>query len=254
MHFFCIIAYFFVFLQRNCMIMEDFFSRSEALLGAETMERLRNARVILFGVGGVGSWCAEALVRTGLTHLTIVDGDSVQPSNLNRQLPATRETLGKHKVEALRERLLTINPEAEITAIPENYYADGKTDSGADLQLASYDFLIDAIDSVVAKTDLINYATRVRGMKVFSSMGAALRLDPTAVTTGELMTIKGDALAKAVRARMKKIGRHPSRKVRCVYSTEQAHPCDTRGSLMQVTAVVGCTLASMVINALKTEN
>ena len=234
--------------------MEDFFSRSEALLGAETMERLRNARVILFGVGGVGSWCAETLVRTGLTHLTIVDGDSVQPSNLNRQLPATRETLGKHKVEALRERLLTINPDAEITAIPENYYADGKTDSGADLQLASYDFVIDAIDSVVAKTDLINYATRVRGMKVFSSMGAALRLDPTAVTTGELMTIKGDALAKAVRARMKKIGRHPSRKVRCVYSTEQAHPCETRGSLMQVTAVFGCTLASMVINALKTNN
>lgn len=235
------------------MIMEDFFCRSEALLGAEGMDRLRNTRVILFGVGGVGSWCAEALIRTGLVHLTIVDGDSVQPSNLNRQLPATRETLGRPKVEVLRERLLTINPEAEITAIPENYYGDGKTDSGADLQLASYDFLIDAIDSVVAKTDLINYATRVRGRKVFSSMGAALRLDPTAVTTGELMAIQGDALAKAVRARMKKIGRHPSRKVRCVYSTEQAHPCDTRGSLMQVTAVFGCTLASMVINALITD-
>ncbi|MBQ6978358.1 MAG: tRNA threonylcarbamoyladenosine dehydratase [Paludibacteraceae bacterium] len=236
------------------MIMEDFFSRSEALLGAEGMDRLRNARVILFGVGGVGSWCAEALIRTGLTHLTIVDGDVVQSSNVNRQLPATRETIGRPKVEVLRERLLTINPEAEITAIPKNYYADGKTDSSADLQLASYDFLIDAIDSVVAKTDLIINATRVRGMKVFSSMGAALRFDPTTVTTGELMSIKGDALAKAVRARMKKIGLHPYRKVRCVYSTEQAHPCETRGSLMQVTAVFGCTLASMVINALKTDN
>ena len=92
-------------------------------------------------------------------------------------------------MEVLRERLLTINPEAEITAIPENYYADGKTDSSVDLQLASYDFVIDAIDSVVAKTDLIINATRVRGMKVFSSMGAALRFDPTAVTTGELMSI-----------------------------------------------------------------
>ena len=254
MHFFCIIAYFFVFLQRICMIMEDFFSRSEALLGAEGMDRLRNARVILFGVGGVGSWCAEALIRTGLTHLTLVDGDVVQPSNVNRQLPATRETIGRPKVEVLKERLLTINPEAEIEAVFENYYADGKTDSGADLQLASYDFLIDAIDSVVAKTDLIINATRVREMKVFSSMGAALRFAPTAVTTGELMTIKGDALAKAVRARMKKIGLHPYRKVRCVYSTEQAHPCATRGSLMQVTAVFGCTLASMVINALKTDN
>lgn len=236
------------------MIMEDFFSRSEALLGAEGMDRLRNARVILFGVGGVGSWCAEALIRTGLIHLTLVDGDVVQSSNVNRQLPATRETIGRPKVEVLRERLLTINPEAEITAIPENYYADGKTDSSVDLQLASYDFVIDAIDSVVAKTDLIINATRVRGMKVFSSMGAALRFDPTTVTTGELMSIKGDALAKAVRARMKKIGLHPYRKVRCVYSTEQAQACETRGSLMQVTAVFGCTLASMVINALITDN
>ena len=97
--------------------MEDFFSRSEALLGSETMEGLRTKRVILFGVGGVGSWCAEALIRTGLVHLTIVDGDTVQPSNVNRQLPATRETLGRPKVEVLKERLLTINPEAEIEAI-----------------------------------------------------------------------------------------------------------------------------------------
>jgi len=115
--------------------MDEFFSRSEALLGAEAMEALRTKRVILFGVGGVGSWCAEALVRTGLTHLTIVDGDTVQPSNVNRQLPATRETLGRPKVEVLRERLLTINPEAEIVAVFENYFADGKTESGADLNI-----------------------------------------------------------------------------------------------------------------------
>lgn len=232
------------------MIMEDFFSRSEALLGAEGMDRLRNARVILFGVGGVGSWCAEALIRTGLIHLTLVDGDVVQASNVNRQLPATRETIGRPKVEVLRERLLTINPDAEIVAINAMY----KGEATFDFRLSTFDYVIDAIDSVEAKTDLIINATRVRGMKVFSSMGAALRFDPTAVTTGELMTIKGDALAKAVRTRMKKIGLHPYRKVRCVYSTEQAHPCETRGSLMQVTAVFGCTLASMVINALKTDN
>ena len=231
--------------------MEDFFSRSEALLGTETMKALRNTRVILFGVGGVGSWCAEALIRTGLTHLTIVDGDTVQPSNVNRQLPATRETLGRPKVEVLKERLLTINPEAEVEAVYENYYADGKTDSGADLKIGEYDYVIDAIDSVAAKTDLIIYATRVRGVKVFSSMGAALRLDPTKVITGELMSIQGDALAKAVRTRMKKIGLHPYRKVKCVYSTEQPQSCATRGSLMQVTAVFGCTLASMVINDLR---
>lgn len=239
--------FFLYFCTLNQYRMDEFFSRSEALLGAEAMEALRTKRVILFGVGGVGSWCAEALVRTGLTHLTIVDGDTVQPSNVNRQLPATRKTLGRPKVEVLRERLLTINPEAEIVAVFENYFADGKTESGADLKICEYDYVIDAIDSVAAKTDLILCATRTRGVKIFSSMGAALRFDPTKVTTGELMSIQGDALAKAVRARMKRIGLHPYKKVKCVYSTEQPQQCATRGSLMQVTAVFGCTLASMVI-------
>lgn len=241
--------------------MDEFFSRSEALLGAEAMEQLRTKRVILFGVGGVGSWCAEALVRTGLTHLTIVDGDTVQPSNVNRQLPATRSTLGRPKVEVLRERLLTINPDAEIKAINRMYNPtpplptrEGEKEKAYDFRIEEYDVLIDAIDSVAAKTDLIIRATRTRGVKIFSSMGAALRFDPTKVTTGELMSIQGDALAKAVRARMKKIGLHPYRKVRCVYSTEQAQVCETRGSLMQVTAVFGCTLAYMVIHTLKTDN
>ena len=237
------------------MIMEEFFSRSEALLGAEGLDRLRNVRVIIFGVGGVGSWCAEALIRTGLTHLTIVDGDVVQPSNVNRQLPATRETIGRPKVEVLKERLLTINPDAEIVAVhqyltPALSQGEGETSESSDFRFEEYDYVIDAIDDVPAKTDLIISATRARGVKVFCSMGAALRFDPTAVTTGELMSIKGDALAKAVRARMKKIGLHPYKKVRCVYSTEQAQRCETRGALMQVTAVFGCTLASLIIRDL----
>lgn len=211
------------------------------------MEALRTKRVIVFGVGGVGSYAAEALIRTGLMHLTIVDGDTVQPSNINRQLPATRATLGMLKVEALKERLLAINPEAEITAIAEMMDGEWLAIRG----LEGYEYVIDAIDDVQAKVDLINYASRVRGVKVFSSMGAALRYDPTQVTTGELMMIKGDALAKAVRARMKKIDRYPSKKIRCVYSTEQAQRCETRGSLMQVTAVFGCTLASLVIRELR---
>jgi len=234
---------------------EEFFSRSQSLLGSEVMEKLRTRRVLLFGVGGVGSWCAEALIRTGLTHLTIVDGDTVQPSNLNRQLPATRETMGMPKVEALKARLLAINPEAEIEAI-YSMYEGQKYDvrgmaEGTMYDFSKYDYIIDAIDDVPAKTDLILRASRARGVKVFCSMGAALRFDPTAVTTGELMSIKGDALAKAVRARMKRLDRHPSKKIRCVYSTEQAQRCQTRGSLMQVTAVFGCTLASMVIDDIR---
>jgi tRNA A37 threonylcarbamoyladenosine dehydratase len=177
-----------------------------------------------------------------------VDGDTVQPSNINRQLPAIRTTIGLPKVEALRERLLSINPEAEITAIAEYYGQNGLAKETAyDFHLSSFDFLIDAIDDVRAKTDLLLFASHLRGMKIFSSMGAALRLDPTQITTGELMTVKGDALARAVRERMKRLNRKPYKKIRCVYSSEQAQKCDTRGSLMQVTAVFGCTLASMVI-------
>lgn len=224
--------------------MDDFFSRIEALLGSEVMEALRSKRVILFGVGGVGSWAAETLIRTGLTHLTIVDGDTVQPSNLNRQLPATRQTMGLPKVEALRERLLTINPEAEIVAVNAFYRADNESH---DFDLSSYDYLIDAIDSVSDKTDLLLRASRVRALNIYSSMGAALRFDPTQVTTGELMSVKGDALARAVRERMKRLGVKPSKKIRCVYSLEQAQRCESRGSLMQVTAVFGCTLAGLVI-------
>ena len=235
--------------------MDEFFSRSEALLGAKAMEALRAKKVIIFGVGGVGSWCAEALVRTGLIHLTIVDGDVVQAAKVNRQLPATRATIGMPKVEVLKERLLTINPDANIVALhwmynPSLSLSCGEGISPLDFQLSTFDYIIDAIDSVAAKTDLIINATRAR-VKIFSSMGAALRLDPTKVTTGELMDIKGDALAKAVRARMKKLDIHPCRKVKCVYSTEQAQQCETRGSLMQVTAVFGCTLAGLVIEDIR---
>lgn len=226
--------------------MDSFFSRSEALLGSKVMESLRTTHVIIFGVGGVGSWAAECLIRTGLLHLTLVDGDTVQPSNINRQLPATHATLGQPKVEALKTRLLEINPEADIMAVFEMYKGQC-TKEDTPFIFADYDYIIDAIDSVNDKADLIINATRARGVKVFCSMGAALRFDPTQVTTGELMAIKGDALAKAVRERMKKQGLKPARKVQCVYSAEQAQRCETRGSLMQVTAVFGCTLAGMVI-------
>lgn len=207
------------------------------------MESLRTKHVIIFGVGGVGSFAAEALIRTGLTHLTIVDGDTVQASNINRQMPATRLTIGQPKVEALKARLLEINPDAEIIAKYEMVNGEWLTANGLD----GYDYIIDAIDSVADKTDLLLYASRVRACKVYSSMGAALRFDPTKVMTGEMMSVKGDSLARAVRERMKRLDRKPSKKIRCVYSTEQAQQCETRGSLMQVTAVFGLTLASMVI-------
>ena len=228
--------------------MEDFFSRSEALLGAEAMVRLAKTRVILFGVGGVGSWCAEALVRTGLRHLTIVDDDTVQPSNLNRQLPATRDTLGRPKVEALRRRLLSINPDAEIIAIAERYTGLSTLNS----QLSTYDVVIDAIDSVNDKADLLIEATKA-GCRVYSSMGAALRFDPTHVRVSAFDRVSGDGLARALRQRFKRLGQFPVHAIRCVWSDEP--PLSTlnsqlstiKGSLMPVTATFGCTLASLVL-------
>lgn len=235
------------------------FSRSIALLGEDSMTCLQSKRVILFGVGGVGSWCAEALIRTGLPHLTIVDDDVVQASNINRQLPATQATIGRPKVEVLRERLLEINPKAEIIALQQRYEPTPspflKEGEQNKFDLSNYDYIIDAIDDVAAKTHLIINATRVREAKVFCSMGAALRFDPTQVRVAEFWDVKGDALARALRERMKKLGVKPSKKVKCVYSLEQAKPLPTspkgkeniKGSLMQVTAVFGCTLASLVV-------
>lgn len=215
------------------------------------MTRLKEIRVIIFGTGGVGSWCAEALVRTGLRHLTIVDSDCVADSNCNRQLMATVKTLGRLKVEVLAERFAEISPEAEVTALSLRYTAE----TADQFHLEDYDYVVDCIDSVRDKADLILRTTGNSGTKLFCSMGAALRTDPTQVRTAEFRNVKGDALARALRNRFKKEGRFPRRKFRCVYSEEQAahnlFEGDGNGSLMTVTATFGLTLASLVINDLR---
>ncbi len=185
----------------------DTLSRARILLGTASMDRLREARVIVFGVGGVGSWCVESLVRSGLRHITIVDDDRVCPSNVNRQLMATTATIGQVKVEAMRNHLLTVNPDAIIDARHERFTAG--TAAGFDLD--SYDYVVDAIDSVADKALLIELATRSRA-KLFSSMGAARKLDPTRVQVAEFFKVSGCPLARALRQRFKKSGRRPARK------------------------------------------
>ena len=150
------------------------FARTERLIGPEGLAKLQGARVILFGVGGVGSWCAEALVRSGVGHLTIVDPDCVDVTNVNRQLPATTATVGRPKVQVLKERLQEINPSAQIEALQERYTL------GADFSLDTYDCIIDAIDSLTDKMNLLLEASRAHGA-LFSSMGAACKIDPTKV-------------------------------------------------------------------------
>ena len=222
---------------------KDIFQRSELLLGAEVMERIAGKRVIVFGVGGVGSWCAESLVRSGIKHLTIVDSDSVCASNINRQLMATTQTVGQVKVDVLKERLLSINPAAEITALHQFFTAE----TADSFHLESYDYIIDAIDTLKDKTLLILMACNTEA-KFFSSMGAALKLDPTRIKIAEFWKVHGDPLARVIRKRFKREGQYPARKFMCVYSDELVEPQgEGKGSLVHITAIFGHMLAGLVV-------
>lgn len=249
-----------IFAKFFLMIMwDDMFSRASLLLGEEGMSRLGEMRVIIFGVGGVGSWCADALVRTGLRHLTIVDSDRVAASNINRQLMATTKTVGEVKVDALKRHLLEVDPEAMIDARAELF-----TEETADsFDLESYDVIIDAIDSLKHKALLIDLATRTKS-RFYSSMGAALKIDPTRVAVAEFRKVKGCPLARALRDRFKRMGHWPARKFKCVYSDEllqnriyagapgerkgDSMKASTNGSLMHITAIFGLTLAGLALN------
>lgn len=240
--------------------MEDIFNRVELLLGPEALERLRQSRVIVFGVGGVGSWTAEALVRTGIGRLTIVDADCVAASNVNRQLMALTTTIGQSKVDLLRARLLEINPEAEIVAVNRRFEAS----TVDEFDLGSYDFVVDAIDSLADKALLILTATRMK-IKLVSSMGAALKTDPGRIRVDDFSRVKGCRLAAALRKKFKQLDRYPSRKFKCVFSDELvpnkgSRPDETggksygkvatNGALCHITAIFGMTLAGLVINSL----
>ena len=194
---------------------QSYLARTELLLGQEAMERISAARVILFGVGGVGSWCAEGLVRSGIRHLTIVDSDRISESNVNRQLMATSSTVGKIKVEVLRNRLTDINPEAEIIALREIYSAE----TASRFDLDSYDYVIDAIDSLKDKCDLIVRAAASRAT-FFSSMGSALKIDPLRIRVAPFAEVRGCPLGSALRKKLRREGRFPDRPFLCVYDDE----------------------------------
>ena len=200
---------------KSMAIEQAIFRRSELLLGDEAMRSIAEKRVIIFGVGGVGSWCAESLVRSGIRQLTIVDSDRVCITNINRQLMATSKTVGQVKVDVLKERLLSINPSAEITALQQIF----TTETADSFDIGSYDYIIDAIDSLKDKALLILMATQTKA-KFFSSMGAALKLDPTRIKTAEFWKVQGDPLARALRNRFKRNKVFPKRKFQCVYSDE----------------------------------
>jgi tRNA A37 threonylcarbamoyladenosine dehydratase len=190
------------------------FQRTELLLGSEIMAEIAHVKVIIFGIGGVGSWCAESLVRSGIHDLTIVDSDRICVTNINRQLHATTSTIGEVKTDALKRRLLEINPGAQIHDIQKIY----NQKNHEFFELDRYDYIIDAIDSLGSKIDLIRRATRTNAT-LFSSMGSSLKIDPTKIKVAEFWEVKGCPLGAIVRKKIRK-GDLPARKFLCVYSEE----------------------------------
>ncbi len=236
------------------------FSRTEKLLGPEKLEKLKNSKVVLFGAGAVGSFAAEALVRSGVGNITIVDFDTICISNINRQLFALQSTIGKPKTEVALKRLSDINPACNI--IQENRFADAG--SIPEILSDKPDVVIDAIDSVGPKTELLAYSY-LNEIPVLSSMGAARRSDPLAVKVGDLFDTVTCPLARLVRKSLKRRG--ITQGIKCVYSTEfPAHPVKQKlvneesggegrpvkflGSLPTVTGVFGLVLASEAIKIL----
>ena len=239
------------------------FSRTALLLGDEGMEKLKNARVAVFGLGGVGGYVVEALARSGIGALELVDHDTISLTNCNRQILATRETVGIDKAEAAANRARAINPDCEARAI-KTFYLPETADQ---FDFTSYDYVVDAIDSLASKAALILHATAC-GVPLYSSMGAALKLDPTAIRVAEFWKVKGCPLARALRQRFKKQHTFPRHKFQCVFSEElltnlgESHPepvvgesslvvTHGNGSLAHITAIYGFTLSGLILQHLQ---
>lgn len=236
--------------------MEDWKQRTRLLLGEEKMERLQQAHVLVVGLGGVGAYAAEMICRAGVGRMTIVDADTVQPTNINRQLPALHSTMGREKAEVLAARFKDINPDIQLTVLPVFLKDDNIPEL---LDAARYDFIVDAIDTLAPKCYLIAEALK-RHIKIVSSMGAGAKSDITQIRFADIWDTYHCGLSKAVRKRLQKLG--IKRKLPVVFSTEQAAPKavlltedeqnkkSTCGTVSYMPAVFGCYLAEYVIKRL----
>ena len=247
------------------------FSRTELLLGKEAMNKLENSRVAVFGIGGVGGYVCEALVRSGVGSFDLIDDDKVCLTNLNRQIIATRKTVGQYKTEVMRDRILEINPKADVR-IHQCFYLP---ENASDFDFSEYDYVVDAVDTVTAKIELIMRA-KESGTPIISSMGAGNKLDASAFRVADIYKTKVCPLAKVMRRELKKRG---VKKLKVVYSEEQPirpiedmaiscrshcicppgakHKCTERrdipGSVAFVPSVVGLIIAGEVIKDLTAE-
>ena len=230
------------------------------MLGTPVLNTLKATKVAVIGLGGVGSWCAESLVRSGVGELMLVDSDRVCITNVNRQLMATTKTAGQVKVSVLAERLTEINPTVKLD-IRQQIYDEA---NAASFELEKYDYIIDCIDSLACKAALIRHALSIPTATLFASMGAALKMDPFQIRASEFRKIEGDGLARALRQKFKKTGGYPARKFTCVWSPEhrenlgdvlQPDAADTwgakkariNGTVAHTTAIFGFALAGLVL-------
>ncbi len=229
------------------------FSRTELLIGNEGIERLKNARVAVFGVGGVGGFSVEALARSGIGTFDLIDNDQVSLTNINRQIIATHKTIGRDKVEVMKERILEINPEA----IVYTYSTFFLPDNASTFDFKSYDYIVDAIDTVTAKIELVLKAKEFN-IPIISSMGAGNKMDPTKFEVTDIYKTKVCPLAKVMRRELKK---RDIKKLKVVYSTEEALvPLESNeekgskrslpGSISFVPSVAGLIVAGEVIKDL----
>lgn len=223
------------------------FSRTELLLGKDGLERLKASHVAVFGVGGVGSYTAEALARSGVGHITLIDNDTVNITNINRQLIALHSTVGELKVEAAKQRILNINPDCKVEAYDCFY-------TGSEVELSQFDWIADAIDSVSAKLALIENAHKL-GINIISSMGTGNKLDPTKLVVTDISKTSMCPLAKVMRVELRKRGINHHK---VVYSTEAPVPHKaqseedesrrkTIGSVSFVPSVAGLIMAGEII-------
>ncbi len=232
---------------------QEWKSRTTLLLGEDRMNYLSGCHVLVVGLGGVGAYAAEQLCRAGIGKMTIVDADTVNESNLNRQLPALRSTIGRPKAEVVAQRLLDINPELELT-VHNEFIRDERTE--AILDETNYQFVVDAIDSLSPKVFLLYHALR-RQIPVVSSMGAGAKTDPSQVRIADISKTQNCALAKAVRKRLRTLG--VNKGIAAVFSTEMANPdavievddeqCKrtTTGTISYMPALFGCFLSAHVL-------
>ena len=233
---------------------KELFVRTEMLFGEEAMKKFASSRVAVFGIGGVGGHAAEALVRSGIGNIELIDADTVCQSNINRQLFATTKNIGRLKTEAAKERLLEINPELNIT-VKSVFYLPENAD---EFDFTQYDYIIDAVDTVAAKLSLAQKA-QLAGTPIISSMGAGNKLDPTLFEVADIYKTAVCPLAKVMRTECRKRG---IKKLKCVYSKEipmkpkevfseeKSTRRQTPGSVAFVPSVAGLIIAGEVLKDL----